>query len=148
MTDDLTPPGLGVEASEAPDTHGNLSFFQDELTVRLPAHSIYSAVLRTAVASVAARADFTVDDIEDLRIAVDEACSILLDRAVPGAQVSCHIAGHAKSVVATVSTTVNDRTPPDTSSFAWLLLSALAGAVQADVDGDQMTITLSRARTS
>ena len=41
--------------------------------LRLPADSAYLAVLRTATAGLAARINFTLDDIEDLRIAVDEA---------------------------------------------------------------------------
>jgi len=130
------------------DTAGDLSFFEDEVTVRVPAQSVYVAVLRTAIAGVAARADFSVDDIEDLRIAVDEACSLLLASASPGAALSCQLAGRPDSVVAAVSTTVTDPTPPDTSSFGWLVLSALAGAVEADVDGDTMTIMLGRTRTS
>ena len=42
-------------------------------------------MLRTATAGLAARLDFTLDEIEDLRIAVDEACALLLPDAVPGA---------------------------------------------------------------
>ena len=38
-------------------------------------------VLRTATAGLAARLQFTLDEIEDLRIAVDEACAILLSVA-------------------------------------------------------------------
>ena len=35
--------------------------------LRLPADSAYLAVLRTATAGLAARINFTLDDIEDLR---------------------------------------------------------------------------------
>ena len=55
-----------------------------DVELRLPADSAYLAVLRTATAGLAARINFTLDDIEDLRIAVDEACAILLPQAVPG----------------------------------------------------------------
>lgn len=135
-------------AAVARATGGDLGFFQDEVTIRLPAHGIYVAVLRTAMAGVAARASFTVEDIEDLRIAVDEACALLLANAAPGAMLSAHVAASGDSVVAAVSTEVTDVTPPDTSSFGWLVLDALAGAVKAEYDGDVMTILLSRSRTS
>jgi serine/threonine-protein kinase RsbW len=45
---------------------------QDFVEVRLPAAGAYLSVLRTATAGLAARLDFTLDEIEDLRIAVDE----------------------------------------------------------------------------
>ena len=41
----------------------------------MPADGAYLSVLRTATAGLAARLDFTLDEIEDLRIAVDEACA-------------------------------------------------------------------------
>ena len=57
----------------------------DMVTIKLPAAGAYLSVLRTATAGLAARLDFTLDEIEDLRIAVDEACAMLLAQAVPGA---------------------------------------------------------------
>ena len=53
----------------------------DAVEIRLPADSAYLSVLRTATAGLAARLDFTLDEIEDLRIAVDEACAMLLPHA-------------------------------------------------------------------
>jgi len=41
----------------------------------------YVAVLRMTTAGLAARLDFTLDDIEDLRIAVGEACAMVLEQA-------------------------------------------------------------------
>ena len=57
---------------------------EDVVEMRLPADWAYLSVLRTATAGLAARLDFTLDEIEDLRIAVDEACAMLLPDAVPG----------------------------------------------------------------
>ena len=53
----------------------------DHVELRVPASGAYVSVLRTAAAGLAARLDFTIDDIEDLRIAVDEACAVLLPLA-------------------------------------------------------------------
>ena len=55
----------------------------------MPAEGAYLSVLRTATAGLAARLDFTLDEIEDLRIAVDEACGMLLAQAAPGANLEC-----------------------------------------------------------
>ena len=61
----------------------------DVVELRLPADGAYLSVLRTATAGLAARLDFTLDEIEDLRIAVDEACALLLPDAVAGADMTC-----------------------------------------------------------
>ena len=61
----------------------------DVVELRLPADGAYLSVLRTATAGLAARLDFTLDEIEDLRIAVDEACALLLPDAVPDATMTC-----------------------------------------------------------
>ena len=55
-----------------------------DVSLRVPADGAYVSVLRTMTAGLAARLDFTVDDIEDLRIAVGEACALVLPEAVPG----------------------------------------------------------------
>ena len=46
-------------------------------------------MLRTTTAGLAARLDFTIDDIEDLRIAVGEASAMVLPEADPGADLVC-----------------------------------------------------------
>ena len=51
----------------------------------MPADPAYISVLRTVTASLAARRDFTIDEIDDLRIAVDEASALLLPHATAGA---------------------------------------------------------------
>ena len=49
-----------------------------DIAVSVPARPEFVHVLRSVVASVAARLDFPYDAIQELRIAVDEACSQLL----------------------------------------------------------------------
>ena len=50
----------------------------DVVLLTVPADGGYLGVLRTATAGLAARLQFALDEIEDLRIAVDEACAMLL----------------------------------------------------------------------
>jgi len=61
----------------------------DFVEIRLPADGAFLSVLRTATAALAARLNFTIDEIEDLRIAVDEACALVLAKAVPDGQLLC-----------------------------------------------------------
>ena len=44
----------------------------DSIELRVPADPAYLAVIRTAAAGLAARLELTLDEIEDLRIAVDD----------------------------------------------------------------------------
>ena len=76
----------------------------DVVELRLPADGAYLSVLRTATAGLAARLDFTLDEIEDLRIAVDEACALLLPDAEPGSAMTCVFAltDHTLAVTVTV----------------------------------------------
>lgn len=120
---------------------------RDAVTVRLPAASAYLSVLRTATAGLAARLDFTLDEIEDLRIAVDEACAMLLAQALPGADIECEFVLGTAEIQVRVSVLTVDGMPPAQDTFAWTVLNALAGDVdtQAGPD-DRVTITLTKKR--
>ncbi len=121
----------------------------DQVTVRMPAESAYLSVLRTATAGLAARLDFTLDEIEDLRIAVDEACAMLLGQAIPGSSLECSF--DLEPGVMTISVCVPCLTPraPASDTFAWTVLSALAGSVEAHVgSGDRLTLVMRKYRAS
>jgi serine/threonine-protein kinase RsbW len=118
----------------------------DQVVLRLPAAGAYLSVLRTATASLASRLDFTLDDIEDLRIAVDEACALLLPHAVEGADLECvfDLGPNELSVSVTVPT---DRPAPIAQdSFAWTVLNALVGEVTSEVTGDGVTVSMVKKR--
>jgi serine/threonine-protein kinase RsbW len=115
-----------------------------DVELRIPADSAYLAVLRTATAGLAARLDFTLDDIEDLRIAVDEACAMVLPQARPDTDLTCTFDLDVANLTVTVSAQCDAPSPPDRSGFAWTVLSALTNHVSADVDGDTLTVTLAR----
>ncbi|HEX9035110.1 MAG TPA: anti-sigma factor [Streptosporangiaceae bacterium] len=115
----------------------------------MPADGAYLSVLRTATAGLAARLDFTLDEIEDMRIAVDEACAMLLAQAIPGSTLECGFALGQDAI--TISVAVRCLAPrvPSTDTFAWTVLTALAGSVDAQVGpGDVLTIVLRKSRDS
>jgi serine/threonine-protein kinase RsbW len=120
---------------------------RDMVTVRLPAASAYLSVLRTATAGLAARLDFTLDEIEDLRIAVDEACAMLLVQAVPGSDLECEfeLTGDAMRIAVSVLTVDGEK--PSRDTFAWTVLSSLAGEVDSHVGADdRVTVVLQKRR--
>ena len=121
---------------------------RDVVTIKLPAAGAYLSVLRTATAGLAARLDFTLDEIEDLRIAVDEACAMLLTQAVPGADLECEFSLESDSMRVAVSVLTLDGQQPSRDTFAWTVLSALAGEVDSAASVDnRVTITLLKHRS-
>jgi serine/threonine-protein kinase RsbW len=121
---------------------------EDVVTIKLPAAGAYLSVLRTATAGLAARLDFTLDEIEDLRIAVDEACAMLLTQAIPGADLECRFALESDSMRVGVSVLTLDGQEPSRDTFAWTVLAALAGEVDSTAGVDnRVTITLLKRRS-
>jgi serine/threonine-protein kinase RsbW len=122
---------------------------RDEVTIRMPADGAYLSVLRTATAGLAARLDFTLDEIEDMRIAVDEACAMLLSQAIPGSNLDCDFTLGQDEMTISVSVRCLAPRVPSSDTFAWTVLSALAGRVDAEVGpGDVLTIVLRKSRDS
>jgi serine/threonine-protein kinase RsbW len=113
----------------------------------MPAEGAYLSVLRTATAGLAARLDFTLDEIEDLRIAVDEACAMLLAQAIPGTSLECAFDLDSDQMIITVSVTAAEPRMPATDTFAWTVLSALAGTVEGRLGPqDEVCIVLRKRR--
>ena len=122
---------------------------RDIVSIRLPAVGAYLSVLRTATAGLAARLDFTLDEIEDLRIAVDEACAMLLAQAAPAAALECTFEILPETMKICVSVITTNGQQPSRDTFAWTVLSALAGSVDSSVDADKrVTIELQKQRTA
>lgn len=126
---------------------GGLPVGESEIEMNVPAGGEYLSVLRTAAAGLAARLNFTLDDIEDLRIAVDEACAMLLAQADSRSRLDCRFRLSPDSVTFRASVRAESPTLPAKDGFAWKVLTALASEVDVRVsDPDLLTIELSRAR--
>ncbi len=119
----------------------------DVVLLDVPAAPAYIAVVRTAAAGLAARVDLTLDRIEDVRIAVDEACVMLV---VPGeddpATLSCEFTLEDESLEVEVSR--SEITLPDRSAFVWSVLSALVDSLQDGVEDGRTWVRLTVRRGS
>jgi serine/threonine-protein kinase RsbW len=120
---------------------------EDIVEVRLPADSAYVSLLRTVTAGLAARLDFTLDEIDDLRIAVDEACALLLPDASSEDELVCRYCLGATSLDIKVSAPTTSDALPSKSSFAWTVLTALAGDVSLESQDHQVSIGLRKTRS-
>jgi serine/threonine-protein kinase RsbW len=103
---------------------------QDAVFITVPARAEFLHVVRTVVGSVAARHDLTIDAIEDLRIAVDEACAQLL--ITRGSEVTVRLQPIPDGLQAVCSTNADvAHWPPDgvEHSLASQVLQGLADSV-------------------
>lgn len=119
-----------------------------DIELRVPADARHLPIVRSLAASIAMREDFDLDFVSDLKLAVDEACSMLAGAAWPGADLRCRFrisAGLIEMTAAVVST--SDR-PPDVQSFGWRVLTTLADTASARVDpvagGHRLVIELTK----
>ena len=146
MTED-TAATTAVPGQREPDPARAGRETADHVKVCLPADGAYLSVLRTATAGLAARLDFTLDEIEDLRIAIDEACAMLLAQAIPGTDLECVFELGTNLVTITVSVTTAEPRMPARDTFAWTVLSALAGSVDSRLEpDDRVSIVLAKRR--
>ncbi len=118
----------------------------DVVEVATPADVAFVSMLRLTAASLAARCELTIDDIEDLRLAVDEACALLLPHATQNSRLVARfeLATGRLQVAASVSTL--DVAEPDREGFGWTVLGALATSVDVVKDDAQLTISVVKAR--
>jgi serine/threonine-protein kinase RsbW len=118
------------------DHHGGRA----DVELRLPAEGAYATVVRTTAAGLAARLDFTIDDIEDLRIAIGEATALAIPEADPGTDlVACFFFGPG-SLTVTLETEAVDDPPLDTESFAWQVLDTMAQDAAAGSEGGRFRV--------
>lgn len=119
---------------------------RDVIELRVPADVAYVSTLRLMAAGLAARCDLTIDDIEDLRLAVDEACALLLPHAVAGSTLDARFELSFGRLAVQASIVSIDGAELDRDGFAWTVLGALAASVDVTRDAGRLTIALTMRR--
>src|SRR3954470_13346342 len=107
-----------------------------EIELRLGAELTNLPIIRSLTSSIAMRADFDLDAIADLKLAVDEACSTLITRAAPNAALSCTFKVSKDEIrfVVNIRSTSDDR--PSGDSFGWRVLTTLTDHAASWVEPD------------
>ena len=100
-----------------------------DVEVRLAASPAHLSVVRAVAADLAMRADFTLDAISDLKMAVDEACSELISRSVPDGELVCRFVVESDQIHFSAESRTGSAVPPSRESFGWRVLTALTDAV-------------------
>lgn len=130
--------GLGVELRD------------QSVRLRFPANGSYQVLARAAVAAVCARLDYPLDRLDDVKLAIDEACSLLLSDAKPQSDLHVELTPHSGGGLDLVVTaTTNRGKAPRRHTFAWTVLAALVESVSAETsDDDVVTIRMRAGRGS
>jgi serine/threonine-protein kinase RsbW len=97
-----------------------------DVEIRIHASPAHLSVVRTVATTMATRANFDPETVADVKLAVDEACSLLIGRAVDGAEIRCRC--HVDFSELRFNATVLSRSVwvPEPSSLCWRLISALS----------------------
>jgi serine/threonine-protein kinase RsbW len=112
----------------------------DTVTLTFAARTHNAALARTVAAAMAARADMPIDQLEDVRLAVDEAVSQAILDAPDGSDVECRFTHDGAELDITVSAPSASGSTPGTNTFSWMVLSALVDEVEASIVDGSVTI--------
>lgn len=115
---------------------------RQDVEIRMPADKGYVAALRSLSTALAAKCDLTVDEIEDLQIAVDEAAALVLPHARPDGWLLACFALHEGSLDVVVSVPAPQHAEPDRTGFSWTVLTALADRLDVTSADGQLAIGL------
>jgi serine/threonine-protein kinase RsbW len=117
--------------------------------VEVPATPGFVQVLRNVVAGVAARMDMPIDQIEEVRLAVTEAASLLLDEA-EATSLRMTIGREVDDLIVTLSSDGEaDQWPSDRAlaSWPWLVVKGLTDEIRAQRgDGEGLSVTFTKRR--
>ena len=115
--------------------------------VEVPATPGSVQVLRSVVAGVAARLDMPIDQIEEVRLAVTEAASLLLDE-VEATVLRMTIGSNAEALEVRLSSDGEAEPWPSEralASWPWLVVKGLTDEIRAErLDGDGPSIHLTK----
>lgn len=118
----------------------------DRVEIRIPAQGVYVSTLRMCAASLAARCDLTVDDIEDLRLAVDEASALLLPHTDATGTVVASFTLNPGELRVETCVASKSEAAVDRNGFAWTVLGALATTLSVDSSDHELAITITKRR--
>jgi serine/threonine-protein kinase RsbW len=119
------------------------------VSAEVPATPEFVQVLRNVAAGVAARVDMPIDQIEDIRLAVTEAASLLLGEA-DAASLRMTIGRDGDTLAVTLTSDGQvDPWPTDRvlASWPWLVVKGLTDEIRADLgDGSGPSISFTKGR--
>lgn len=93
------------------------------------------APVRVVAADLAARADFDLDAVADLRMAVDEACATLATLAGPEDRLRCRLRVGSDGITVTARLSTPCASAIEQDTFGWRVLATLTDEVEVLSEG-------------
>ncbi|MBF6147131.1 anti-sigma factor [Nocardia sp. 852002-20019_SCH5090214] len=87
-------------------------------------------IVRGLAETLVLLSDFTLDEVADIRLAVDEACSTLIELAVPGSTLQCRFTVGDTDLLVRVAGIAATSKLPDQRSFGWHVLRTLTDGIE------------------
>ncbi|MEV6066459.1 anti-sigma factor [Nocardia sp. NPDC052001] len=110
-------------------------------------------IVRGLAETLVLLSEFTLDEVADIRLAVDEAASTVIALAVPGSTLQCVFTVGDSDLVIRVSGIAGSEGLPNQHSFGWHVLRTLAdevtasqGAYDPAISGYPTTVEFRRVR--
>ncbi|MEU7633065.1 anti-sigma factor [Nocardia sp. NPDC049220] len=106
--------------------------------VRVPARLEQLTMLRALAETVALIADFALDEVTDIRLALDEVATSLILDAVPGSTIDCDFTYDTDQMFVHASSIAGSASVVDESDFGWHIIRTLTesiATVQSPYDG-------------
>ncbi len=92
------------------------------------------AMLRAVAETVALQADFGIDEVTDIRLALEEVATALIQDAVPDTELDCTIGYSGAGVQIRVSVLTTSGDGPDQRGIGWHIVSTLTDSLTIAVD--------------
>lgn len=103
---------------------------KNDIELRLAARLVHLPIVRSVAANIAMRADFDLDSISDIEMAVDETCSTLITRAAPDTDLTARFTIGTNKISFAATVLSDNSATPSTSTFGWRVLATLADSVE------------------
>jgi serine/threonine-protein kinase RsbW len=120
--------------------------------LRVVADADQLPVVRAVAETLAVLGDFTLDDIADIKLVVDEVCSELIAGAIDGAELSCSFVVGDSGIRIVTTSVVHEGRVPKADSFGWHVLQTLTDSIALSAssvdDGSAVAVDVVKRRSN
>lgn len=155
-----------MDREAQPERMSSLPAEGETVVIQVPADADYLAVIRSASAHIATKLGCTLLEVADLRLAVDEACGLLLrdtlqnesagggqpapdtDGATRAGSLVCRFILDEPALRVEISRQAPNTAAPQRDDFGWTILSALVDDIVWRVDGPVVHVEILKRRVA